>query len=134
MKKLFSFVLVLLLVVGLCGCNAENAHTLSYVEGKMIELPFNDETLDCVAVFTKYTNGSSETTMPADEVGVKAFQNGVELSPWVFTGEKTEGYIQCDTSVQSGKTADVIWIFERDDDSKISIEFSDGQKFTIEKM
>lgn len=64
---------------------------------------------DCVAVFTRYTNDSRETAVPADCVTVKAFQNGVELSPLVPTGEKIEGYSQCDSSVQSGVTADIVW-------------------------
>lgn len=126
MKKIIVAVLSALLLVSLTGCG-EPEHTVSYVSGKsMVVADF-----DCVAVFTQYTNGSSETAVPADEVSVKAFQNGVEIPPIVPTGTKTDGYIQCDASVQSGVTADVVWIFELDDDSTVSVELSGGEKVEI---
>ena len=84
-----------------------------------------------MAVYTQYTNDSSETAVPADEVTVKAFQNGVELSPIVPTGDRTNGYVQCDSNVQSGTTADVVWLFELDDDSTVSVELSGGEKVEI---
>lgn len=126
MKNIIVAVLSALLLVSLAGCG-EPEHTVSYVSGKsMVVADF-----DCVAVFTQYTNGSSETAVPADEVSVKAFQNGVEIPPIVPTGTKTDGYIQCDASVQSGVTADVVWIFELDDDSTVSVELSGGEKVEI---
>lgn len=126
MKKIIVAVLSALLLVSLAGCG-EPEHTVSYASGKsMVVADF-----DCVAVFTQYTNGSSETAVPADEVSVKAFQNGVEIPPIVPTGTKTDGYIQCDASVQSGVTADVVWIFELDDDSTVSVELSGGEKVEI---
>ncbi len=131
MKRIIALIAMLLIAANICGCTAEPIHTISYNGGKVIDLPFNDATLDCICVFTQFTNGGQETVVPADEVTVKAFQNGIELSPWVFTGQKTEGYIQCDTCVQAGVTADVVWIFERTDDSPITVEFSDGQTFII---
>lgn len=79
---------------------------------------------DCIVVYTQYTNESGETATPADWVDVKAFQNGVELTILVPTGEKTNGYVQCDTSVQSGATTDVAWIFQLDDESDVSIEIN----------
>jgi len=126
MKKILS--IVLLLVLMLTGCSSEPEHTLSFVEGKRVTVVERD----CVAVFTQYTNGSSETAIPADYLSVKAFQNGVEIPCIVPTGEKTEGYIQCDTSVQSGVTADVVWLFKLEDTSPVSVEFSDGQTFEIQ--
>lgn len=126
MKKIIAVVLSALLLVSLAGCD-EPEHTVSYVSGKsMVVADFN-----CVAVFTQYTNGSSKTAVPADEVSVKAFQNGVEIPPIVPTGTKTDGYIQCDASVQSGVTADVVWIFELDDNSTVSVELSGGEKVEI---
>ena len=126
MKKIIVVVLSALLLISLAGCG-EPEHTVSYVSWKQIEVA----DFDCVAVFTQYTNGSSETAVPADEVSVKAFQNGVEIPPIVPTGTKTDGYIQCDASVQSGVTADVVWIFELDDDSTVSVELSGGEKVEI---
>lgn len=84
-----------------------------------------------MAVFTRYTNDSRETAVPADCVTVKAFQNGVELSPLVPTGEKIEGYSQCDSSVQSGVTADIVWVFQLNDDSSVSVELSGCEAIKI---
>lgn len=127
MKKILVTVLAVILMLSLAGCGGEPQHTVSYVSGKAMVVA----DIDCVAVFTQYTNGSSETAIPADEVSVKAFQNGVELPPIVPTGSKTEEYIQCDASVQSGVTADVVWIFQLDDNSPVSVELSGGEKVEI---
>lgn len=127
MKKILPVLLLLLCI--LTGCSSEPEHTVTFVEGKQMLL---FEEYNCVAVFTQYTNGSDETAIPADNVTVKAFQNGVELSPLVPTGEKTEGYSQCDVSVQSGITADIVWFFQLDDDSTVSVELSGGEKVDVE--
>lgn len=126
MKKILAAVLTALLAISLTGCG-EPEHTVSYVSWKQIEVA----DFDCVAVFTQYTNGSSDTAIPADEVSVKAFQNGVEIPPIVPTGERTDGYIQCDASVQAGVTADVVWIFELDDSSMVTVELSGGEKVEL---
>ena len=126
MKKILAAVLTALLAISLTGCE-EPEHTVSYVSWKQIEVA----DFDCVAVFTQYTNGSSDTAIPADEVSVKAFQNGVEIPPIVPTGERTDGYIQCDASVQAGVTADVVWIFELDDSSMVTVELSGGEKVEL---
>lgn len=127
MKKILVTVLAVIQMLSLAGCGGEPQHTVSYVSGKAMVVA----DIDCVAVFTQYTNGSSETAIPADEVSVKAFQNGVELPPIVPTGSKTEEYIQCDASVQSGVTADVVWIFQLADNSPVSVELSGGEKVEI---
>lgn len=125
MKKILPTLLLLVLV--LTGCSSEPQHTLSFVEGKQMDLYDRN----CVAVFTQYTNGSSESALPCDYLNVKAYQHGVEIPILVPTGDKTDGYIQCDTSVQSGITADVVWFFQLEDTSSVSVEFSDGQKFEV---
>lgn len=127
MKKILP--VLLLLVCMLTGCSSEPEHTVTFVEGKNVLLL--DE-YNCVAVFTQYTNGSGETAIPADNVSVKAFQNGVELSPIVPTGDNVDGYSQCDASVQSGVTADIVWYFRLDDDSTVSVELSGGEKVDVE--
>lgn len=130
MKKAIFVLVALLIVLSLAACGStEPEHTLSYVDGSRITL-FDE--YDCVAVFTKYTNGSSESSIPADNLTVKAYQNGVELSPIVPTGDKTDGYIQCDASVQSGVTAEVVWIFQLDDESPVSVELPGGEKVEID--
>ena len=66
------------------------------------------------------------------DIDVKAFQNGVELTIIVYTGQKTEDAVQCDTAVPTGTTAKVVWLYEKQDDSTVSVEFSDGQKHEFE--
>lgn len=109
-----------------CG-PSEPQHTISYVDSERLIVA----DIDCVAIYTEYTNGSDKTAIPADEVSVKAFQNGVEIPPIVPTGQKTNDYIQCDTSVQSGVTANVVWLFQLDDDSPVSAELSGGETVEI---
>lgn len=57
-------------------------------------------------MFCNYTNNSGETCIPCDEINVKAFQNGVELK--------------------------VVCLFEKQDDSTVSVEFTDGQKHSFD--
>lgn len=133
MKKFVTVLMVAcMMVVGLVGCGAseqkEPDHTLTFKEGKMVTM--NDT--EYVGIFFDYTNNSGETVLPCDAIDVKAFQNGKELTVIVYTGQKTEGAIQCDTSVQPGTTANVVWLFEKQDDSKVSVECTDDQKFDFE--
>lgn len=128
MKKILSALLVGLLMFSVAGCGAEPQHTISYVGAERTTIL--DE-YDCIAVYTQYTNGSSESALAADWVNVKAYQHGIELGVIVPTGEKTNGYIQCDTSVQSGITADVVWYFMLDDESEVSIEMTGNNSFTV---
>lgn len=124
-RTIITSLLLLVILATMVGCgSSEPEHQLSYIKSERITL-FDE--YDCIAVFTQYTNGSSESAIPADNLDVKAYQNGVELPPLVPTGEKTEGYIQCDASVQSGTTANVVWIFQLDDESTVSIEMPDGE-------
>lgn len=135
MKRLVSLLLTILLVLGLSGCVVEfepyydtEGHTLTFVESK--DVVMYDQTY--IGLFFDYTNESGETAVPCEHIDVKAFQNGVELQISVFVGERTEGAIQCDTQVQTGTTTRVVWLFTKDDDSPISVETTDGQKFVIE--
>lgn len=128
MKKILSALLAGLLMLSVAGCGAEPQHTISYVSAERTTLL--DE-YDCIAVYTQYTNGSSESALAADWVDVKAYQNGVELGVIVPTGQKINGYIQCDTSVQSGVTADVVWYFVLDNESEVSIEMTGNDSFTV---
>lgn len=84
-----------------CESEKEPEHTLTFEKDKIVSGETMDVDFDMVGLFFQYTNGSNETIMPADAISVKAFQNGAELTVMVFTGQKTEGYIQCDTSVQA---------------------------------
>lgn len=126
MKKVVSLICATLIALSFAGCGGSE-YTLSYESGK-------EETIvdyDCVVIYTKFTNGGSESICAADAVDLKAYQNGTELSPIVPTGQKTDGYIQCDANVQSGATAGVVWIFQLNDKSDVSIELPDGSKETV---
>lgn len=128
MRKILTILCAAMLAMSLTACGSESEHTISYVKAERMELL---DQYDCVAVYTQYTNGSSETAIPADWVEVKAFQNGVELGVLVPTGEKMNGYVQCDTSVQSGVTADVVWFFQLDDDSEVSLEITGNETIEV---
>ncbi len=133
MRKLLA-VATVILVLGLAGCGAasEPQHTLTFIEGRKVTVEMNGEDLELAGVFCEYTNASGETFIPCDAINVYAFQHGTEIPVLVFTGQETEGFIQCDTRVQSGTTAKVVWLFQMQDDSTVSVEFTDGQKFTFE--
>lgn len=132
MRKI-SLLMVLAFVLGLsaCGVTEVAAHTLSYLGGEVKTVSVNGEDWELVCVYTEYTNASGESALPADWVNVTAYQNGREIPVIVFTGQKIDGYIQCDTSVQDGVTAKVVWTFQPEDDSPVSVELSGGEKYTI---
>ena len=130
MKRVLS-VLMVVMLLGLTACGTveeDPKHTLEFIEGRTAVM---NET-ESVAVFCNYTNSSGETCLPCDAINVKAFQNGVELTITVYTGQMTEDAIQCDTAVQTGNTEKVAWLFEKQDESTVSVEFTDGQKFEFE--
>ena len=128
MKKIGVVLCSILLALSLSACGGEPVHTISYVGFDKVEL---FDQYECIAVYTQYTNGSEETAIPADWVSVKAFQNGVELSILVPTGERTNGYAQCDASIQAGTTADIVWLFLLDDESVVSLEIPGAETLEI---
>lgn len=128
MKKIGVVLCSILLTLSLSACGGEPVHTISYVGFDKVEL---FDQYECIAIYTQYTNGSEETAIPADWVSVKAFQNGVELSILVPTGERTNGYAQCDASIQAGTTADIVWLFQLDDESVVSLEIPGAETLEI---
>ena len=132
LKKVVIALITVLLVCTMAACGTANEkepdQSITFVDGKLVNM--NDT--EYVGVFFDYTNNSGETALPCESFDVKAFQNGKELTITVFTGQKTEDAIQCDTAVQTGTTANVVWIYEKEDDSPVSVECSDGQKFEFE--
>lgn len=133
MKK-FAWILIVvaLLFTGCISMEVSDGgdatgHKLEFVEGK--DVVIDDQTY--IALFYDYTNSSGETAIPCDWIDVKAFQNGVELVVTVFTGDKLEGAVQCDASIQDGTTARVVFLFVKEDDSPVSVEMSDGQEFEV---
>lgn len=132
MKKLIVTMLSLVMVLGLVACGTveqkESEHTITYNDARKVVM----NEMEYLGIFCQYTNNSDETCLPCDEVDVKAFQNGIALTIIVYTGQTTEGAIQCDTAVQAGTTAEVVWLYELQDDSIVSLEFSDGSKMEVE--
>lgn len=128
MKKIGVVLCSILLALSLSACGGEPVHTISYVGFDKVEL---FDQYECIAVYTQYTNGSEETAIPEDWVSVKAFQNGVELPILVPTGERTNGYAQCDASIQAGTTADIVWLFQLDDESEVSIEVTGNDTMSV---
>ena len=128
MKKVLMVICMLLLISNLTACN-EPLYKISCLHYERVNLL--DE-YDCIAVYTQYENLSDENSVPADEVSVKAFQNGVELSPIVPTGDKTNGFSQCDIEVQAKTKAKILWYFQLDDESKVSIEMTGRDKIEVD--
>jgi hypothetical protein len=131
MRKI-AMILALVMVLSLSACGETTPkHTISYLGGEVRTISMNEEDYKLVCVYTEYTNSSGESALPADWVNVKAYQNGVEIPVIVFTGNKIDDYIQCDTSVQNGVTANVIWTFQPADDSQVTVELPNGEKYTL---
>lgn len=131
MRKI-AMILALVMVLSLSACGETTPkHTISYLGGEVRTISMNEEDYKLVCVYTEYTNSSGESALPADWVNVKAYQNGVEIPVIVFTGNKIDDYIQCDTSVQNGVTANVIWTFQPADDSPVTVELPNGEKYTL---
>lgn len=124
MKKLAKTLAVMLVLSLLTACSGgEPKHTVE-ITGQEFQTVHDDYKVVCV--YGDYTNNSGETAIPADWKSVKAFQNGVELSPIVFTGEKFGEYMPCDTSIQTGITAKIVWMFQTDDAStEVKVEVTD---------
>jgi len=128
MKKVWILLCLILLIVNLTGCN-ESLHKVSCLHYERVNLL---EQYDCIALYTEYENLSNENSIPADEVSVKAFQNGVELSPIVPTGDKVNGFSQCDVEVQAKTKAKIVWYFQLDDESKVSVEMTGRDKLVLD--
>ena len=129
MKKILVLLCIILLIGTLVACNSEPLHKVSYLSYERVNLL---EQYDCIAVYTEYENSSDENAIPANEVSVKAFQNGVKLSPIVPTGYKVKGFSQCDVEIQAKTTAKIVWYFQLDDESKVSIEMTGTDKFELD--
>lgn len=131
MKKIVALFIASLTTFSLIGCGEEQEHLITYETAEYVGLSINEETVDCVGVFTQYTNNSSESACAADWIECRAYQNGQELSPIVPAEDETEGYIQCDAYIQSGETKSVIWLFTLNDESTVTVEIG-GQEYEVE--
>lgn len=121
MKKILSMLLILTVLLTGCGASTPQ-HTFEKEKVENVTLKINEEDVACVGVFGSYTNNSSESACAADWITVRAYQNGVELSPIVPGEEKTEGYLQCDKYIESGHSENVIFLFQLQDSSEVTVE------------
>ena len=129
-KKFFSFITVMiftLTVLTACAVENTNPHQFVFEKQEAVTLTINEEEIACVGIYGTYTNNSDESACVADWVSVKAFQNGVELSPIVPSDERTNDYLQCDKYIQPTQSEKVIFLFTLQDSSEVTIEI-DGQK------
>lgn len=120
MKKTKTLGIILIMALLLTACGSKTPkHTAEVTGQEMMTL----HDFNVVCVYTDYTNNSGESAIPADWIKVTAFQNGTALKVLTFTGEETNGYKPCDTSVQDGATAKIVWIFEVDNpNAEVSVE------------
>ncbi len=137
MRKLrlnLTMILMSIIIVCMSGCvitiqpsNIEPENqTLTFVEAKFVEW-FDDK--ECVGLFFDYTNDSGASKCPGEGFVMALHQNGKLDTLWV--AEKVNGAITPSTSVETGVTIRVVWLFVLRDDSPLSVEVSDGQKFIV---
>ena len=121
MKKLLC---VLFTFLVLAGCGAQPEHSFTQDKAENVTLTINEEALPCYAVYGTYANHSAESACAADWIDVKAYQNGVQLSPIVPAEQETNGYLQCDRYIEAGQSAKVVFLFTLEDDSEVTVEIT----------
>lgn len=139
MKKILIAVIGLFIAICVSGCvftikpdldlDVDN-QTLSFVDAKFYDF-YDDK--ECVALLFDYTNDSGENKCPTDGFVMGARQNGKVIDAlFVGTNKTIAGTITPGTSVPTGNTARVAWLFVLRDDSPLTVIVSDGQEFTIQ--
>lgn len=154
MRKIISIVLVMVFMCSMVGCaktdsqveptdsnvetttsgtvSTKSGFKVDYKESKVVTIDFSDGTKDMLLLFFDCTNESKNTVAPMDKADISAFQNGVELPFFtLYDLEEMGDAISCDTEMQSGANASVVWFFELKDDSTVSVEVN-GENFTVE--
>ncbi len=131
MRKILALIGTIVMILTLVGCDTAPQHILTYERGELTITEINGEDVPSIYIYTEYTNDSGETALPADWVSVKVFQHGIEQPVFVMTGDKVGEYVQCDTGIQTGTTAKVVWTFYREDESEVTVELSDGTSYII---
>lgn len=82
-NKIIPFLCLIVVSIFLVSCSSEPKYSLSYEDSERVML---DNQFDCVAIYTEFNNESNETAVVADNVNIKAFQNGVEIPVLVPLG------------------------------------------------
>lgn len=132
MKKIIAIVVALMLMCSLAGCISTNSDfKAEYKESKVVTLDTSDGTMNMLLLFFECTNEGDRNITPMDGKDIDAFQNGVALSfHTLYDLDEMGDAIPCDTALQSGASATVVWFFELRDDSPVSVEV-DGESFTV---
>lgn len=136
MKK-FRVILIMLLVLSIMalmsGCMIpfdpyeDDKQSLSFVESKF----YRAGGKEYVGLFFDYTNETGDSKSAWSGFGITVFQNGTQLDSMLIL-ETIEGAVDSLTQVQSGSTVRVVWMFVLNSNSSISVEVTDGQKFTLD--
>ena len=134
MKKVIKVVLSIMLICALVGCiSTPTNFKADFVESKRVTIDFSDDTKEMLLLFFDCSNETEHTISPMNGVDIGAFQNGVALEFYtLYDLEEMGDAVSCDTDIQSGAKATVVWFFELRDDSPVSVEIGNGETFTIE--
>ncbi|MBR0397957.1 MAG: DUF5067 domain-containing protein [Eubacterium sp.] len=135
MKRIILIISILALFLSGCSSN-KPINTMKFVKGDIGTYQLGEASADVVYVYTEYTNSSGVPAVPADFMDVSAYQNDTELEQLFFSRERINDYVQCNKVVLIGETVPVVWIFERIDDSPVTVEMDTGkgtEKFTLKQ-
>jgi hypothetical protein len=151
MKKVLSIIVMVALMCSFVGCASAPAPTTpttsthvtaervskefkaDFVESKVVTIDFSDGTKDMLLMFFDCTNETGHTIAPMDGIDIDTFQNGVALGFFtLYDLEEMGDAVPCDTEMQNGASATVVWFFELKDDSPVSVELGNGETFTVE--
>ncbi len=107
------------------------AQTLTFVEARFVDYVGDAE---CVGLFFEYTNNSGEDKTPGTSFYIGVRQKTNVLSLLWLSNEllETSGAISAYTSVSTGTTIKVVYLFVLIDKSPLVVVISDGREFIIE--
>ncbi len=134
MKFLLSVISGCLILLLLSGCAVTvkphyeiGDSSLYFVEAKFVEHSGDRE---CVGLFFDYTNNSEDSSVPCSKFVMAVHQNE-KLLDTLWVADEVNGAICASSDAPIGTTR-VAYLFFLNDTSPLSVEVSDGQKFTIE--
>lgn len=134
MKKLIVVVISLGILICLNACSVklipdveDEKQTLTFIEAKFYD-NFDDK--ECVGLYFEYKNESGDSKCSTDGF-VMAVKQGGKLLDTLWVSKEIDGAITPSTSVETGTTVRVVYLFALRDDSQLSVIVSDGQEFTI---
>lgn len=126
MKKLLSYICVLVLMVSLVGCNSSEQHNLTnHAKFESYELILQDAVIDemedgtkVVKINADYINSDEEPQYAYSCFAVKAFQNDKELADLSDINGNQASLIQ---EIKNKTTISVSYVFELNDESPVEV-------------